>query len=240
MHLLEGEPAAGPWRPASVGDVLDALGTGVVAVDGRSASGKSTLAGLLHAEARRRGLTSVVVHTDDLAWHHSFFDWADLLVEGVLAPLRRGVGVACTPPGWAPHGRSGSVDVPAGTDLVLVEGVGAGRREASAFLDALVWVQSDHALARVRGLERDVASGVNGDRAAAEAFWDEWERAEQPFLAGQRPWERARLVVAGTPVIDLAPGQLAVSPGPGASSAPGRPGRTASPGPAAGPPTRRA
>ncbi|WP_432543233.1 uridine kinase family protein [Kineococcus sp. SYSU DK002] len=239
MELSEGEPPAGPWRPASPADVLDAVGTGVVAVDGRSASGKSTLAALLHAEARRRGLTSVVVHTDDLAWHHSFFDWADLLVDGVLAPLRRGQDVSFTPPGWAPHGRAGSLDVPAGTDLVLVEGVGAGRREASALLDALVWVQSDRALARVRGLERDVASGVNGDRAAAEAFWDEWERAERPFLAGQRPWERAGLVVAGTPVLDLPPGLLAVSPGAGASSAPGRPGRSASPGPAAGPPTAR-
>ena len=49
----------------------------VVGIDGRSGSGKSTLA---------RGLTGLdsniaAVHTDDLAWHHSFFDWGGLLID---------------------------------------------------------------------------------------------------------------------------------------------------------------
>lgn len=225
MELHEDEPAAGPWRPAAPGDVLDLTGTGVVAVDGRSASGKTTLAGLLREEAQRRGLRAAVVHTDDLAWHHSFFGWADLLADGVLLPWRAGRDVAHVPPGWAPHGRAGAVEVPAGVDLLLVEGVGAGRREVAGLLDAVVWVQSDHVLARERGLARDVASGVDGDPAQTVAFWDEWEREERPFVAGQRPWERARVIAS----LDALPGGWALSPGPGASSGPGRPGRTASP-----------
>ncbi|WP_432564306.1 uridine kinase family protein [Kineococcus sp. SYSU DK003] len=218
MRTPPQEPQFGPWRPSPVAAVLDALLAGaarpaVVAVDGRSASGKSTLAGVLHGEARGRGLEAVVAHTDDVAWHHSFFDWAELLRDGVLAPLRRGEAVRCTPPGWAPHGREGSIDVPAGVDVVLVEGVGAGRRELTDHLDTVVWVASDLQVARARGIDRDVASGVNGDHEQANAFWDEWEAAELPFLAGQRPWERARLVVAGTPTIDLAPGEVAVAHG---------------------------
>jgi hypothetical protein len=35
--------------------------------------------------------------------------------------------------------------------------------------------------------------------------------AELPFLDGQRPWERADVIVAGTPAIPLGPGELAVA-----------------------------
>lgn len=79
MSLPAGEPAAGPWRVAPLAELLGVLEqvagtpTGrpiVVAVDGRGASGKSTLAEQLH----RAVPASTVVHTDDVAWHHSFFD----------------------------------------------------------------------------------------------------------------------------------------------------------------------
>jgi uridine kinase len=47
----------------------------VLAVDGRSPSGKTTLA----ARQADAVAGSVVVHTDDVAWQHSRFGWADLL-----------------------------------------------------------------------------------------------------------------------------------------------------------------
>lgn len=234
MRLHAGEPPAGPWRRATAGEVLDVLLAGldlsrrtVVAVDGRSASGKTTLSSALQAEATRRAVPCTVVHTDDIAWYHSFFDWADLLADGVLRPFRTDGAVRYVPPGWRPNGRDGAVEVPAGTRLLLVEGVGAGRRALGDLLDAVVWVQSDVDVARERGLARDVASGVDGDAAQTEAFWDEWDREEVPFQATQRPWERAALVVAGSrdaPASDA----FEVSPGPAASSAPGHRGRTAS------------
>lgn len=34
---------------------------------------------------------------------------------------------------------------------------------------------------------------------AAESFWDEWEAEESPFLAADRPWERADAILCGTP-----------------------------------------
>lgn len=234
MRLHDGEPPAGPWRRATAGEVLDVLlagldpaGRTVVAVDGRSAAGKTTLTAALHTEATRRGVPCAVVHTDDIAWFHAFFDWADLLADGVLRPFRADGAVHFVPPAWRPRGREGAVEVAAGTRLLLVEGVGAGRRAVSALLDAVVWVQSDVDVARVRGLARDVASGVNGDAAQTEAFWDEWDREEVPFQAAERPWDRATLVVAGSRG-GQAPGTFEVSPGPAASTAPERPGRTAS------------
>jgi hypothetical protein len=159
----------------------------VVAVDGRSGSGKSTLTRALAA-----GTGTHVVATDDLAWHHSFFDWTDELIEQVLAPVHRGEAVRHRPPAWIERERPGAIDVPAGVERVLVEGVGAGRRELAEWVDAIVWVRSDPTAARRRGIARD------GDDPAAEEFWDEWMAAEIPFQDAERTWERAALVVDGT------------------------------------------
>ena len=201
MVLAPGEPQAGPWRVESVGVLVDLLGAGgraagrprVVAVDGRSGSGKSTLAERLLAAVP----ASAVVHTDDVAWHHSFFDWTELLATGVLEPLHRGEAVDYRPPGWATKGRPGAVTVAAGLDLVVVEGVGAGRRELASRVDAVVWVQADFEQAERRGIERDTAAGRS--RTEATAFWQEWMAHELPFVADQRPWERADVIVAGSP-----------------------------------------
>jgi hypothetical protein len=72
-----GEPVAGPWRVVPINELLAAVfdpsGAGgcrpwTLAVDGRSAGGKTTLAERLAALVPG----AVVVHTDDIAWHHSF------------------------------------------------------------------------------------------------------------------------------------------------------------------------
>lgn len=165
----------------------------VLAIDGHGASGKTTLARRL---AEEHGAATVVA-TDDLAWHHSFFDWGELLIDAVLLPYRAGRAVSYRPPGWEKMGRPGTVEVPADTQLLIVEGTGAGRLEAAPYVDALIWVEVDLAVARERGLARDVASGVNGSREDAERFWDEWMAEEVPFLQRHRPWERADLVVHG-------------------------------------------
>jgi hypothetical protein len=130
------------------------------------------------------------VHTDDVAWYHDFFDWADLLADGVLTPWRDGRDVAYRPPAWDARHRPGAIMVAADAPLLVVEGVGAGRRRLAHLVDAMVWVQTDRRLAFRRGLERD------GDIA----FWNEWEARERPFLAADRPWERADLVVSGQDV----------------------------------------
>jgi len=188
VELPDGEPDGGPWRTVAVADLHPLLGRPrVLAVDGRSGSGKSTLVRRLVASVPG----AAVVHTDDVAWYHDFFDWADLLVDGVLVPWRAGRDVAYRPPPWDARGRPGAITVPSSAALLVVEGVGAGRRAFAPYLDALVWVQTDRAVATRRGLERD-----GGD----VAFWDEWEARERPFLAADRPWDRAALVVNGQDV----------------------------------------
>ncbi len=219
MSLPAGEPAAGPWRVAPLAELVLVLAqaTGepvgrprVVAIDGRGAGGKSTLADRLHQAVP----ASVVVHTDDVAWHHSFFDWADLLATGVLEPVRRGQPVRYRPPGWDTHERPGAIEVPAGLELVLVEGVGAGRRELAHLLDAVVWVQSDFAEAERRGIARDIAQSANGDAEQSIAFWHEWMAEELAFVDRQRPWERACVIVAGSAPVAHRASQVVLAPPP--------------------------
>lgn len=199
MMLLDDEPAAGPWRVAPLSDLvgvlLDASGVPVgrpriIAVDGRSGSGKTTL-----AERLRTAIPGAeVVHTDDVAWWHSRFGWSDLMIDNVLEPLHGGQSVHYQPPAWRSHARSGHIDVSAKAPVVIIEGVGAARLELIHMLDATVWVQSDFSEAERRGILR----GGAGHRP----MWDEWMAEEIPFVAADRPWERATIIVAGTP--DLA------------------------------------
>lgn len=221
MRLGPGEPAAGSWRVEPVAALVQMLlavsqdrskptaGTQVtarprvVAVDGRSAGGKTTVAGLLLAALPG----AQVVHTDDVAWHHSFFDWASLMIEGVLRPVFEGKAVRYRPPAWDERGRAGAIEVAVGAPMLVIEGVGAARRELLPFVDAVVWVQSDLAEAQERGIVRD------GGTEAARQFWNEWAAEEIVFLADQKPWEQATVVVCGTPHVALRPDEVLVAQG---------------------------
>lgn len=179
----------------------------IVVVDGRGASGKSTLAARITGQVAG----SAVAHADDISWHEPFFAWGHLLRDGILLPLHRGEGVRFRPPAWARHGRAGLIEIPTGLGLVVIEGTGTSQRELDHLVDASIWVQSDFDDAEQRGIARDIAQGVNGDPEQTVAFWHEWMAHELAFLAHQRPWERADLVVAGTHAIPIADDQLAVA-----------------------------
>ena len=127
-----GEPPVDSWRLRPIetvaAELLDGLEPGrrVVAVDGRGGGGKTTLATRL----ARCVPAAAVVSTDDIAWNHSIFDWAEPLIDGVLRPYRAGSAVAYRPPGWVRHGREGAVEVPDTVQLLIIEGVGASRTDS--------------------------------------------------------------------------------------------------------------
>lgn len=195
MRLYPEEPAAGPWTLRSlaevVGSAVESWPSGrpaLVAVDGRSSAGKTTLATLLCQAIDG----AWVVHTDDIAWRHSVFGWGELIINGVLAPARRGEAVSYRPPAWGLHGRPGAVEAPAGARLLVVEGVGAGRRELASYFDGIIWAQSDLDQTLARDQTR-----VRAGEISAEDYAD-WMAQERPFQADQQTWARARLVVCGS------------------------------------------
>jgi hypothetical protein len=113
MHLHPEEPEAGSCQPADdvelafrVRALLPPEIHALVLVDGRPGSGKSTF-----AERLARLLDGAVVHSDDIAWRHDPVHWADVLVEGVIAPWRRGEVIYFRPPGWVVQGSPGAVEV---------------------------------------------------------------------------------------------------------------------------------
>lgn len=159
----------------------------LLAIDGRSASGKTTTATRI-VDAMP---ASAVVHTDDIAWYHSVFDWDHLVLEHVIGPLRRGEAVDYRPPGWVAHDRPGAVRVPAGLLLVVIEGVGAGRPSLAAAVDAVIWVETS-AEVRLARDERRIASGET-----TRAIYESWMAEEVPFQDGLRTWERADVVIGG-------------------------------------------
>lgn len=215
MRLRPEEPEVTGWTvlrgPELRQRIVDLLGEpqdrpAVLAVDGRGASGKSTFATWLSVELPG----TVVVHADDLSWNEPFFAWGPVQ-RGLLEEVRTGGDVRFVPPVWRELGRQGSIDVPADTRLVIVEGTGSAQAMVRPLVDAVVWIQSDWEKAEVRGLARDIRQQDNGNEQQTIAFWHEWMRHEVDFFATDRPWEHADLVLAGTPERRLEPGEFQVA-----------------------------
>ena len=226
LQLAPEEPEAGPWRTEPLTVLVQALTQRIpggivsgrpviVAIDGRSNSGKTSLAARIGDAVPG----STVIHTDDIAWEHSRFGWADLLIDGILEPAQRGEAVSYRPPRWVEHDRTGSLVVPAGCPLLIIEGDGAGRREVTHLIDALVWVQSDEREAERRRLARDLNPDAldTANKALGRSAPDHagWMAEEVPFNAAQRTWERADVIVCGTPEVPCDPStEVVVAPPP--------------------------
>ncbi|MFL6139867.1 MAG: uridine kinase [Frankiaceae bacterium] len=168
--------------PARLGPVR------LVTVDGPAGSGKTTFAaGLVAALVE----TAVVVHMDDLyeGWHDIEDCWPRV-EEWLLAPLGAGRPARVRHYDW-PAGRWGEDWHDVGLPVVLVlEGVGAGRRAVADETTLAVWVEAPRDLGLARGVERD------GEALRGE--WLRWQAEEADHFAREGTRERAQLLVDGT------------------------------------------
>lgn len=160
--------------------------TRLVCIDGPAGAGKTTLAAELAAALGGR---AAVVHLEDLypGWDGLDASW-DYLERWVLRPLRHGE-----------PGRMRRWDWLAGTfgeqwyavpvvPVLIVEGVGAGRRAADADGALVVWLEAPAELRWQRLMARDGAAMAPELRR--------WIEGEAAHFARERTRERAAASVA--------------------------------------------
>ncbi|MBQ0984114.1 hypothetical protein KBZ10_06160 [Streptomyces sp. F63] len=158
----------------------------LVAVDGHAGSGKSTFAGRLAAALGG----APVLRLDDLATHGEPFGWTERFAHEVLVPFRRGGTARHRVYDWHRRRFAAERELPP-APVVLVEGVGAGRRELRPFLALLIWMETPRDTAWERGRRRDGPE--------LSAFWDGWTRSEQEHFGYDPTRPHADLLVQQRP-----------------------------------------
>ncbi|QNS07401.1 uridine kinase family protein [Streptomyces xanthii] len=147
----------------------------LIGVDGHAGSGKSTFTTRLAAALGG----APVLRLDDIASHDALFAWTERLRAQVLAPLSRGETAHYETYDWNAR-RFGAVRALPAADVVLIEGVGAGRSAIRPFLARLLWLDLPSEASWARGRARD------GE--PQRAFWDGWIPAERAHFALDPSW----------------------------------------------------
>ncbi|BCL32028.1 hypothetical protein GCM10017557_68870 [Streptomyces aurantiacus] len=142
----------------------------LVGVDGHAGSGKSTFADCLAG-----ALGGVpVLRLDDIATHDELFAWTGRLLREVVEPLGRGETARYRPYDWRRRDFGPARALPP-APVILVEGVGAGRRALRPHLAQLLWMETPPEDAWARGRRRD--------GSAQSDFWERWVPAERRHFA---------------------------------------------------------
>lgn len=198
MSRVSGEAGTGRpgWAERVAGAVLAAPRHGpavrVVAVEGRSGSGKSTVAEQLRLALAGRGEPVALLTMEDLypGWG-GLAESSVLLAEWVLIPLSRGRAAAWRRYDWE-RGCFGAewAGLPAelveGGGTLVVEGCGSGAAPVRDLVDLLVWVEAPERARSERLDQREDAELYAPHR-------DRWARQEEALYAVDPPWERADL-----------------------------------------------
>lgn len=154
----------------------------LVAVDGHAGSGKSTFSSALAAQLGG----APVVRLDDLATHEAYFGWRQRLREQVMEPLAEGRAAVYQVYDWERGAFTGWAEA-AAAPVVLLEGVGAGRRGVRDRLACLLWMEMAAGAAWERGMRRD--------GPALSGFWARWTRAERAHFAEDPSTPHANFLV---------------------------------------------
>lgn len=146
----------------------------IIAIDGRSGAGKTTLAIELVARLREHHKVSLF-HLEDIypGWN-GLATGVERYVATVLKPLRQGNPAEWVSWDWNRH-YDGEYRTTQPAEIIVVEGVGAAAESARPYLDAVIWADAPEQDRRSRALVRD---GGN-----YEPYWDLWAAQEQDWLA---------------------------------------------------------
>ena len=163
--------------------------TTVVAIDGRSGAGKTTLALGVAADLRSYG-TTAIVHMDHLypGWD-GLAESSEVLATRVLEPISQGSTAAYRRWDWKAGGWVGTIALEP-TDFLVIDGSGSSVGPARPYTAVGVFVDADPMLRMSRGLARD------GD--TYRPHWQRWAAQEDTVFAADETRAHADLVIDTT------------------------------------------
>ena len=157
----------------------------LIAIDGRSGSGKSTFATDL-AKYLEASASVAILRLEDLyhGWDglHPSFE----LYEQLMPQLAEGSTI--TYPTW--DWDSSAVDASrifAPADIVIIEGVGSLHSAARDYLDLGIWLEAPESYRRNRALARDGET--------YRPYWEMWAEQEERYLQAHHPHGAADVVM---------------------------------------------
>ncbi|MDQ5862676.1 MAG: aminodeoxychorismate synthase component I, partial [Actinomycetota bacterium] len=126
----------------------------IIAIDGRSGAGKTTLAIELAAQLRNHHKVALF-HLEDIypGWN-GLTAGIERYVSTVLTPLSQARPATWTSWDWDRH-YDGDTRVTLPAEIVIIEGVGAAAADARPLLSAVIWADSPDDIRRKRALDRD-------------------------------------------------------------------------------------
>jgi uridine kinase len=175
--------------------LVDKNPTPIILIDGRAASGKSSLAAQLkNVLFKELEQAPRLIHMDDL-----YQGWEGLqlgsfyLNQQILQPLSAGKPAHWQLWDWQ-KGERGRADEPgngwrefSGGTPLIVEGCGAISRVSSELADFRVWIEAPKEIRHARWLERD------GEKF--NDFWHIWAAQEDEFYQQEKSQQLADLVI---------------------------------------------
>ena len=171
-------------RPPTLGPAGAETGR-LLCLDGPAGSGKTTLADAVAALAGEAGISTTVIHLDDLYDGWSGLPRLGQRLDPLLLPLARGEAGSYRRYDWAAGQLAETVPV-APVSLLILEGVGSGLAAYRCLRTVLVWVDAPAQIRLARWRARD--------GAAAEPFIAAWQRDEQELFRRERTRESADVV----------------------------------------------
>ncbi|WP_040525040.1 uridine kinase family protein [Gordonia effusa] len=176
-------------KPRDAAEVIATeIGAGIVAIDGPSGSGKSTFADGVVSELGRRGVSTMLIRTDDFATWDNPVAWWDELESDVLHAFSRGRDVEYRPRQWADGvARPGPLVWLRWQPLLIIEGVSSARRQIADRLAGAMWLDGP---TREERLARSVARDGEADRANLQR----WQAFEDGWFSVDRTRERCRVI----------------------------------------------
>lgn len=168
-----------------------------IAVDGHGGSGKSRfaeeLAGLLKAQ---------IIHIDNFAGYDNPNNWWQRLVSDVFVPIQAGQKELYYDRSkwWKEHTPEPIKAQPV-SDIMILEGVQALRRELREFIGYGIYVKTPRYVCIERGILRDSGKDDKSDEEIIQ-MWHQWYENEEEYIKRDNPEGYADVVIDGMQSFD--------------------------------------